>query len=139
MGGSVHGKLTIKDSEGEFETPIEYYVVDLNVRIPSQTVDKGIAVSDSKGVNAMTGQVNSASKMTSPETGLLYGLGLDKVLEEILKVRGGDEGLQKALSIMLSKTGNVSMDTISKFSSGVTSTESLDALFKSIHIKIFDE
>ena len=139
MGGTVFGRLTITDEDGTTESPIDFYVIDLPVRIPTQTVDKGVAVSESKSVNPMTGQMNSASKITSPETGLLYGLGLKETLKELIKVRGGDQGMQNALNTMLAKTGDVSMEDLERFASGRTSTETLDMYFKGIHIKLFDD
>lgn len=139
LGGTVFAPLQITDEDGTTETPVDFYVIDLPVRIPTQTVDKGAAVSESKAVNPMTGQMNSASKLTSPETGLLFGLGLKETLKEMIKVRGGDQGMQTALNTMLSKTGSVSMEDIERFSSGRTSTETLDMYFKGIHIKLFGD
>lgn len=139
-GGKILGPLTITTpEEGTRITPIDFYCIDMPVRVPTQSVEKGMAVSESKSVNELTGQRASASKMTPPETGLLYGLGLDSVLEEIVRNRGGDQGLERALTTMMAKKGEVSMDEISGFEEGVTSTRTLSSFFKGIHIKLFDD
>ena len=139
-GGRVMGPITLtSEEEGTLIPAIDFFCVDMPIRVPTQSVEKGMAVSDSKRVNELTGQSASASKMTPPETGLLYGLGLDKVLEEIVRNRGGDKGLEKALTTMMAKKGEVSMKEIEHFEEGVTSTTTLASFFKGIHIKLFDD
>jgi len=138
-GGSTFGPMVIETEDGIIETPIDYFVIYLPIRLPTQTVEKGMAVSEGNRVNILTGQTNSSSKMTAPETGILYGLGMNETLKEILRTRGGDVGQQQALSSLLATKGEASMDELAYYAEGVTSTVTLDTFFKGIHIKLFDD
>jgi hypothetical protein len=131
--------LIFENEDGKVQSTVETFTVDMNVRIPSQTVDKGVAVSDEKGTNILTGQAKASSKITPPETGILFGLGMVETLKELHRGRGGDEGLQQAIQASLANGGEVSMESIANFATGVTSTTTLDSYFKAMHIKLFDD
>jgi len=137
-GGSIYGPLEITSEHGTKETPISFLVMDMNIRIPTQTSEKGLAVSDDQKVNPMTGQVSAVSKLTSPEMGILYGLNLNSVIKEMTGPRGGDVGSMNALRTLLSQTGKVSLEELNRFSTGRKSTKTMDAYFKAIHINIFN-
>lgn len=131
--------LVFEGEDGKVQSTIETFTIDIPAKVPTQTADKGVAVSDSKGVNILTGQTKAASKITPPETGILFGLGMVETLAELHRARGGDEGLQSSMLAMMAKTGEVSMESLEPFKSGVTSTTTLDSYFKSMHIKLFDD
>jgi len=137
LGGSIYGKVLVKDNGFEYETPIDFYVVQMDVTILAQTVHKGLAVSDNPAVNEITGQyTRAASKMTAPEEGLLLSIGLKDTLKEILAVRGGDSGLDAAATNKLINTGEYSLKDIEKFKTGIGSTKMMNNYFKSIHISM---
>jgi len=131
--------LVYKEGKKKLESIVETYTLLLNVRIPAQTVDKGIAVTKGKVPNILTGQVNSASKITPPETGILYGLGMTSTLRELHKFRGGDEGLKSAFENSLMSRGEATMNELDEHATGVTSTTTLDTYFKGMHIKLFHD
>ncbi len=75
-------------------TTHEYLVVRLPVRRARQFLMHKLSVPDSdRKLDALTGQVtqdDKASSLSFVEAQLLYARGLDKVLHEFVKVRGGD-------------------------------------------------
>lgn len=99
--------------EPTYLTPIPYMVVDLPVNRQGQLLIKKISVAeDNKAVDDRTGQPTGRSKGASisyNETQVLAALGLDTVLEEFLKYRGGDLKGNYAMNNSVSKTGGVSL------------------------------
>lgn len=78
----------------KYLTTNKYLVVKLPVRRARQFLMHKLSVPDSdKKLDALTGQVtqdDKASSLSFVEAQLLYARGLDKVLDEFVKVRGGD-------------------------------------------------
>lgn len=139
LGGGIYGKLEYEDKDGKItKSPIDFYVVPMFTKIPTQTAQKGLSVSKGKSVNELTGQIKGAGKMTPPETGILYALGLPNVLKEVLSVRGGDGGLATASKAMINANGKYDLNSIDPYGTGATSTDSLGNFFKSIHLKLLD-
>ena len=92
-----------------------------------------------KTIDASTGQRTNASKgakITQPELQLLDALGADKILIEALKVRGGDSGAYRAYISSLENFGSANLDTIERFSTGVQSSATLEAIFNSMMLDI---
>ena len=140
LGVKFFDNITFTNKNGKsFRPPARAFIVDAFVRVPSQTADKALTVSDSKSLNPLSGQVRSASKVTAPENGILIGLRLVEVMKEYNRFRGGDEGLQQGLSMLLAKKGSASMEELDHFASGITSTETLDSYFKAMHMNIYPD
>ena len=132
------GPLVIEDQNGKITKPnIDYMVLDAFIRVPQQTVDKGSRVSTGKVPNPLTGQLNTASKITAPENGILWGLGLKETMIELNRIRSGDVGLQSGLRTVLSTKGKVSKTDLIYHKTGITSTKSLNAYFKALHMNLF--
>jgi len=141
FGKTVFGKLRYEYPDGRIEVqPNPFYFIDAKVKILTQTVEKGLDVSGDFKPNQLTGQsTTAAAKTTMAEMGLLYGMGMTKTIEEFARFRGGDEGLTLALRNQLSLTGEASMENIKHLATDVTSTQTLESLFYSIHMKLFED
>lgn len=123
----------------ENELPNKYLVYDLTYRRTSQTLAKGISVGETGSKRDMlTGQLTGEDRsvrVTKPELEVLTGLGLEKSLVELYKIRGGDEGANNAANLMLNRTGKATQEVVNQYGTGVVSTRTLDAMFKAAHIK----
>jgi hypothetical protein len=133
-------RLTYKNEDGStYKATIKSFIVDAFIRVPSQTAEKASAVSDTGSVNPLSGQMRTASKITAPENGILMGLGLKETMQELNRFRGGGEELQMGLRTLLAKKGEVSKEDLDYFSDTITSTETMEAYFKGIHIKLYPD
>lgn len=121
-----------------FKSAVKCLVLDIPVKRPSQMSEKKItAPTNYSIVNEITGQVTGKSKgasITTPEIGLLSSMGVDLTLEEAMKARGGDSGMQDALFSYLEKTGRVSLEEVRGFSTGVKSIKTAANIFRGMHI-----
>lgn len=141
IGLDLFQKLWIegKDDLPTYQTPVEYMVVDLPYRRASQLLTKKISVpKHNKIVDALTGQPTGDSKgakISYPEIQVLSAMGLDKSLLELLKYRGGDDRGRAAMNTLLTRNGNVRLDTLTPYSSGVTSTAVLSTFLTAAHLK----
>jgi DNA-directed RNA polymerase subunit K/omega len=122
-----------------YPTPNKYMILKLPIKRAAQLLSKGISVpEDNKSIDLLSGQVtgkSKSSKLTLPELQILAGLGLKDTIVELMKTRGGDAGEAMALDNLLYKQGSVSQATLRNYSTGVTSTATLDAFFNAAHIK----
>jgi hypothetical protein len=120
-------------------TPNKYLVVDLPVRRASQMLIKKIFVPDhNKSVDSITMQPTGESKgakISYPELQVTASMGLEDTLVELMKYRGGDVRGNTAYNMLLSKYGKVTLNTLSKYQSGVESTKSLKTLLTCLHLK----
>lgn len=123
----------------EYQTPIEFMVVDLPVKRQSQTIDKKISVpEDNKTIDALTGQPTGDSKgarLSFPELQLCAAMELDNTSVEFMKVLGGDNKAMAAYNAMLSQTGKARLSTVELYSGGVESTHTLRTLLFCMHLK----
>lgn len=124
--------------EPDYQTPIEYMVLDLPYRRQSQTLVKKISVPDNnKIVDQLTFQPtgeSKGSKISYPELQVLIGMGLDKSIEELTAFRAGDRGGFRAYNAMIMRYGTVSMRAIDSYKTGVESTKTLKVYLTSMHI-----
>lgn len=122
-----------------YKTPQKFLVYDLPWRRTSQLLTKGISVpKDNHTIDLLTGQVTGESKsakLSKPELEVLLGLGLEKTVKELMKIRGGDLGAARALEASIGRTGGASQDIIDRFSTGVESTKTVKAYLTSAHLK----
>jgi len=122
----------------KFKTPLKYLVFDLPIRRTAQLLMKGISVgTDNNVIDLTTGQVtgdSKSSKLTKPELELLVGMGLNKSILELMKIRGGDLGSARAADASIARTGMVSQDAIEPYATGVVSTKTLNTMFNAAHL-----
>ena len=130
--------FTGNPNEPDYQTPIEYMVLDLPYRRQSQTLIKKISVPDNnKTIDQLTYQPTGASKgskISYPELQVLIGMGMDNCIEELIQYRGGDRGGFRAYNTMAMRYGTVSMKTINAYKTGVDSTKTLKVYLTSMHI-----
>jgi hypothetical protein len=122
-----------------YQTPIEYFVLDLPMRRASQLLVKKISVPKHNNViDALTGQPTGESKGAKVSySGLQVcaAMGLDDTMVELMKYRGGDIRGGAALAGILSQYGKASMSVLKQYASGVESTKSLKSILTSAHLK----
>ena len=128
-------KSGAKDGVEDHLTPIPYMVVDLPVRRASQLLSKKISVpDDGKVVDALTGQVTGPSKgakISYPELMISVATGAEACMVELMKYCGGDIRGNVAYEGLLSQQGEVDLNVLSNFASGVESTNTLKAMLTS--------
>ena len=140
LGVKIFHKLHYEeDGESpEYQTPIEYMVMDVPVRRQSQTLDKKISVpEDNKTIDALTGQPTGDSKgarVSFPEIQFCAAMELDNTMVECLKVLGGDTKAMAAYNAMISQTGRANLNTIEQYAGGVESTHTLRTLLYCMHL-----
>tara|TARA_Y200000002_G_scaffold373031_1_gene371574 strand:+ start:255 stop:923 length:669 start_codon:yes stop_codon:yes gene_type:complete len=141
LGHSFFENIVLTDSDtGEtYTTPHKYMVVDMPVRRQSQLLDKKMSTpSNNNVVDELTGQATGISKgsaLSFPELGVLLSLGLDGPIEELIKLRGGDEVAFNAMNRQILETGESDIDSIKALGSKVKSTETLSAILTGMHLR----
>jgi hypothetical protein len=141
IGHKFFTKVLISGQEDmpDHFTPVEYMVLDLPIRRLSQTSDKKIRVPKSnKVIDALTGQVTGESKgaaISGPEMQVLSAMGLKAPLIEGMKHRGGDKQGRVALQAFITKYGRANLETLSRYQSGVVSTDSVRTYLTGAHLK----
>jgi len=138
-GTKIFHRLKIKDkATGEiFLTEEEYPVLVVSVRRLQQFLDKKMSVPDSDTtIDGLTGQVTGddrSSGLSNPEIQCLFARGLNKTLEELIKVRGGDIHAYGEFKRQAEEIGTVSMERISK-NSKTRSVVIADVLMRGMHL-----
>lgn len=119
-------------------TPKKYMVLHLPVRRQEQTLEKKISIPDNNRViDDLTGQPTGASKGSSlsfPELQVLYSKDMTRSIEEIFKVRGGDERAFREHNRLIAQTGNGPLDTLQETPTKVKSTESFSTILTGMHL-----
>lgn len=128
--------LLVPQEDGVMKTPIPYMVVTLPVRRLSQMLSKKIKVAyDNNSIDQLTGQrVNNSkgSAMSYPQIQLAKSQGSRLSMLELIKARGGDEEMYRAMEREIAETGTVKLSSIP--SGTVKSKDTLSALWKAMHI-----
>lgn len=126
-------------NEPDHMTATEALVLDLPYRRQSQTLVKKISVPvNNKTIDQLTYQPTGASKgskISYPELQVLIGMRLDKTIEELIQIRGGDRGGFAAYNAMVMRYGKVNLKAIENHRTGVESTRTLKIYMASMHIK----
>lgn len=109
--------VLVDDATGEeYKTPIEYLSLTLPVRRQIQHLVKKMSVSeDNQSLDHLTGQVTGDSKASSlsmPELLALEARGLDNVILELIKVRGGDAEALRHMEQNVIESGGYSLRPI---------------------------
>nr|DAT15819.1 MAG TPA: hypothetical protein [Caudoviricetes sp.] len=111
----------------------------LPVRRQAQTLDNKISLPEGdKIVDDLTGQVTGDSKGASlsyPEIQMLDAQGLDNVILELIKTRGGDEDALRLMKRRLLETGEVQQEEIDQLDSRAKVNETTRHILAGMHIK----
>lgn len=134
-----HLKVSAMDDMPAYKTPNKYMVIKLPVRRAAQLLTKKISIpTDSHHVDVLSGQVtgkSKGSKISNPELQVLLGLGLKESILELMKIRGGDQGSNRAMDELLFKQGSASQEQVNKYSTGVASKKTLKAYLNAMMIQ----
>lgn len=116
-----------------------YLTLLLPVRRQSQTLDAKISLpSDNKHVDDMTNQVTGESKGSSisyPELQMLDAQGMEKVIYEFMKIRGGDEEALRIATRDLIESGEFSQAVLDDVNSTAKVNLTLQRLLTGMHVK----
>lgn len=140
LGYEFFQRLSLKDpaTGQQYLTPHKYMVLSLPFRRQAQHLVKKMSVpTDNDSRDDLTGQPTGKSKgssLSNPEMQVLYALGLDSTIEELLKVRGGDAPAFTAMNKAAHETGGFSLDQVAKAGGKVKSTETLATFLKACHL-----
>lgn len=130
--------FTGNPDEPDYQTPIEFMVLDMPYRRQSQTLIKKVSVPDNnKIIDQLTYQPTGASKgskISYPELQVMIGMGLDSSIQELIEYRAGDRGGFRAYNTMAMRYGSVSMKALAPYKTGVDSTKTLKVYLTSMHI-----
>lgn len=129
--------IVIPTEDGDMITPLPYMTVKLLCRRLSQTLTKKIKVAyDNATVDQLTGQRVNKSKgsaMSYPQLQLGKSQGAKLSLLELIKARGGDEEMYRAMEQQIAETGKVRISELPN-TGRVKATETLSIFWKSVHI-----
>lgn len=132
-------KIPKKGTLPAYTTPREYLIIDLPLRRQAQLLDKKASIpEDQSVVDKMTGQPTGKSKgakFSKPEIEVISALGLDKSLEEILTLRGGDGKGYIALNNSIYRTGGASIEALKPFRGEVKAKAALRVILNGMHIQ----
>lgn len=119
-------------------TTTEALVGVVPYRRQSQTLVKKISVpGNNKTIDQLTYQPTGASKgskISYPELQVLIGMKLDKTIEELIQIRGGDRGGFAAYNAMVMRYGRANLQALDVHRTGVESTRTLKIYLASMHV-----
>lgn len=100
----------------KFLTDNKYMFVKLPIRRQQQFLDEKISVPDNdRTIDGLTGQVTGDSRacsITNPEIQILAARGLDKTMQELVNIRGGNIHGYSEFRRMLEENGEADLDMI---------------------------
>ena len=139
VGAKIYHKLVLKDpiTGKTFTTPYAYPVLRIPVRRAQQDISKKISVTKSdRKIDAMTGQMagdDKSSSLSMPEIQIGRTRGLDKCLNELVNVRGGNVRGYMEMKQSLEETGSSKQDSIDpSYKTRVSVMTNI--LFRSMHL-----
>lgn len=116
----------------------KYLICDLPLRRQAQLQIKKITIPENiSSVDNLTGQpvgASKGSKISYPELQILASKGLDNMIVELIKFRGGDRQGFNAMNDSIAKTGKVYQGSIESLASGVESTQTLKTYLTCMHL-----
>lgn len=119
-------------------TPNRYMVLKCTGRRQAQLLIEGISVSEHhQTIDQRTGAAtreSAAAKVSFPELQVLAGYGMTETLRELFKGRGGDVGAFNAMNTACIRDGEVSLDSIEPYSTGVGAVRAVRDMLNSMHI-----
>ncbi|AHI60304.1 RNA polymerase beta subunit [Erwinia phage Ea35-70] len=122
----------------QYLTPLKYPVLLLPLRIQQQKLQKKMSIpKDNNHIDDLTNQPTTESKGASlsyPEVQIIYAMGGDKILEETMKVRGGDEKAFRDYNNEIIASGGVTIGAISSSKTKVKSTKTVQVILEAMHL-----
>lgn len=116
----------------------KYLICDLPLRRQAQLQIKKVTIPENiSSVDNLTGQpvgASKGSKISYPELQILASKGLDNMIVELFKFRGGDRQGFNAMNDSIAKTGKVHLGAIEHLASGVESTQTLKTYLVCAHL-----
>ncbi len=140
LGHEFFQRIWVTADDGtRYLTPNKHLVYKLPVRRQAQLLVKKISIpKDNNTVDVLTGQATGDSKgakISYVELQILAAKGLDKSLNELVKLRGGDAGGFKAMNTLISRNGEVSQEEVEPYTTGVESNATFKAYLTSAHLE----
>jgi len=134
-----HLYLTDPQTGQVYKTPIRHLVVDLPLRRQVQMLYKKMSVPEhNQAVDERSGQATGPSKgarISYPELQVNAAKGLDNMVLELIKYRGGDEKAYNAMNRSILETGDASLEEINaRGPTTVKATQTLSVFLKSMHL-----
>ncbi len=134
-----HLYLTDPQTGQVVKTPVKHLVLMLPLRRQAQMLYKKISIPENnRAVDDRSGQPTGPSKGASisyPELQVNAAKGLDNMVLELIKYRGGDTRSFNAMNRSIMETGEASMNEIdSEGDTTVKSTQTLDVMLKAMHL-----
>jgi len=134
-----HLWLTDPQTGQVVKTPTKHLVLILPLRRQAQMLYKKVSIPEhNQAVDERSGQPTMPSKGASisyPELQVNAAKGLDKMVLELIKYRGGDTRSFNAMNRSILETGEASLDEIdAQDPSTVKSTQTLDVMLKAMHL-----
>lgn len=133
-GVPMHERIWLVDPKTGYRylSNVAYPVFYLQVKRQIESIEnkRSIPKIASKKKDDLTGQVSgdaAAMALSQPETQILYAMGLDAVIVESLKYRGGDIKGGEEFDRSLLETGEVSINNLLQTQTRVKSAETLRA------------
>lgn len=118
IGCKLMHKVWMRDAATgrKYLTDNEYLVITLPVRRQQQFLDEKISVPDNdEKIDGLSGQVtgdDESCSITNPEIQILAARGLDRTLQELVNIRGGNIHGYNEFKRALEETGDASLDQI---------------------------
>lgn len=130
-----HLLLTDAGTGQVVKTPVKHMVIDLPLRRQAEMLESKISIPENNQVvDERSGQPTGPSKgsrLSYPELQVNAAKGLDKMITELIKFRGGDQQAYNAMNQSILETGEASLDTIK--AQGPTTVKSKQTL--SVYLK----
>lgn len=131
--------LTDPETDEVYLTPIRYLILKMPIRRQQQHLHKKVSIpSTNSAVDDLTGQVtgpSASSRLSYPEMQVLYSQNLRHCIAELFTFRGGNVPMNNALERDAKSGEFPSMEDVYDPDVRVRSTEVLNVLFKSQHLK----
>lgn len=130
--------LTDPVSGETYLTPKPVFIIDLPKRRQAQTLVKKVSIpDDNKHVDELTGQPTGASKgskISFNELQIMMANGHNRIIEELIKYRGGDEKGYQYLEDQITRTGEGDLDALAPLNTAVKSTETFKILLAGMNL-----
>ena len=138
-GVNFFQKIWIVDpkTKHRYLSGVPYPCLHSNIKVQIETIEnkRSIPTSSNK-IDELTGQVSGdsgAMTMSPPEFQVLYAMGLEDVITESMKYRGGDIKGNNEYNKSLLETGQVSTVALEKTPTAVKSTQTLHNVLTGMH------
>jgi len=135
-----HLHLTDPKTGQVYKTPIKHLVIDLPLRRQAQMLYKKMSIPENnQAVDERSGQPTGPSKgarVSYPELQVNAAKGLDNMVLELIKFRGGDVKAFNAMNRSIQETGDASLEEINaREPTNVKASQTLSVFLKAMHLQ----